>query len=227
MPIEILKYPDMEFALRLLVAAFCGGIIGVERTRRNKGAGIKTHMLVAVGAALFVILSKYGFQDITYIDGARVDVSRVAASVTTGVGFLGGGIIFLRGNSVQGLTTAASIWITSAIGSAIGVGMYLVGVTATVLIVVLQVILHRRGVLGVERTTASRIVVVMKDDPDEFESFEKLMEQKDIEIYGSHIKKNKDDTMVYTLDIRMPKDLSPSELLSLVRGSGTVKSIGM
>ena len=227
MPTEIFDYPDLEFALRLLVAAFCGGVIGVERTRRNKGAGIKTHMLVAVGAALFVILSKYGFLDITYVDGARVDVSRVAASVTTGVGFLGGGIIFLRGNSVQGLTTAASIWITSAIGAAIGVGMYLLGGSATVLIVVLQIILHKRGILGVERTTASRIVVVMKDEPDEFERFRELMEKKDIEIYGGHIKKNKDDTMVYTLDIRMPKDLLPSELLELVRTSGTVKSIGM
>ena len=227
MPVEIFSYPDLEYALRLVVAAICGGVIGVERTRRNKGAGIKTHMLVAVGAALFVILSKYGFQDITYIDDARVDVSRVAASVTTGVGFLGGGIIFMRGNSVQGLTTAASIWITSAIGSALGVGMYLLGITSTILIVALQVILHHRGVFGVESTTASRIVVVIKDDPAEFDRFQELLTKKDIEIYGGHIKKNKDETMVYTLDIRMPRGLSPSELLELIRGSGTVKSIGM
>ena len=227
MPTELLSNDYLEFTLRLILAVLCGGVIGIERTRRNKGAGIKTHMLVCVGAALFVILSKYGFLDITYLDGARVDVSRVAASVTTGVGFLGGGIIFYRGNSVQGLTTAASIWATAAIGCALGSGMYLLGIASTVLIVVLQIVLHSQDTLGMERTTASRIVVVMQDDQEEFLSFQNLLKEKEIEIKGTHIKKNKDDTLVYTMDIRMPKNLAPSELVEILRDSGSVKSIGL
>ena len=227
MPVEIFQNYYLEFALRLGIAMLCGGVIGIERTRRNKGAGIKTHILVCVGAALFVILSKYGFLDITSMEGARVDVSRVAASVTTGVGFLGGGIIFLRGNSIQGLTTAASIWATSAIGAALGVGMYLLGIISSVLIVVLQIILHHQDALGMEKTTASRVVVVMQDDQEEFAAFKDILKKRDIEIKGTHIKKNKDNSLVYTMDIMMPKNLSPSELLEIVRESGTVKSIGI
>ncbi len=142
MPTEIFSNHNLEFAIRLFAALVCGGVIGIERTKRNKGAGIKTHILVCVGATLFVILSKYGFLDIMGKEGVRVDVSRVAASVTMGVGFLGGGIIYLRGNSIQGLTTAASVWATAAIGSALGIGMYILGVSSTILIVVLQVVLH-------------------------------------------------------------------------------------
>lgn len=140
MPFTLIDNVNIECAIRLLIACVCGGAIGIERTRRNKGAGIRTHMIVAVGAALFVIISKYGFQDILLTAGTRVDVSRVAAGITTGVGFLGAGIIFMRGNSVHGLTTAAGIWATAAIGSALGVGMYIVAVVSTVLIVLLQII---------------------------------------------------------------------------------------
>ena len=149
------------------------------------------------------------------------------ASVTMGVGFLGGGIIYLRGNSIQGLTTAASVWATAAIGSALGVGMYILGVSSTILIVVLQVVLHYEDALGMERTTSSRIVVVMQDDQEKFSSLKDLLHQRGIEINGIHIKKNKEASLVYTMDIRMPKNLSPSELLDIVRLSGAVKSIGM
>ncbi len=227
MPTEIFSNHNLEFAIRLFAALVCGGVIGIERTKRNKGAGIKTHILVCVGATLFVILSKYGFLDIMGKEGVRVDVSRVAASVTMGVGFLGGGIIYLRGNSIQGLTTAASVWATAAIGSALGVGMYILGVSSTILIVVLQVVLHYEDALGMERTTSSRIVVVMQDDQEKFSSLKDLLHQRGIEINGIHIKKNKEASLVYTMDIRMPKNLSPSELLDIVRLSGAVKSIGM
>ncbi|MBE5907448.1 MAG: MgtC/SapB family protein [Lachnospiraceae bacterium] len=227
MPFTLIDNVNIECAIRLLVACVCGGAIGIERTRRNKGAGIRTHMIVAVGAALFVIISKYGFQDILLTAGTRVDVSRVAAGITTGVGFLGAGIIFMRGNSVHGLTTAAGIWATAAIGSALGVGMYLVGIVSTVLIVVLQVILHNGVARGWENTRLTQLVVVMQDNPEEFEKFQGILESKHIEITGGHINKHKDASLMYTLDVRMPLDLQPSELLELVKKSGAVKSIGM
>lgn len=227
MPLTLFDNVNMECALRLLVACVCGGAIGIERTRRNKGAGIRTHMIVAVGAALFVIISKYGFQDIVSLAGTRVDVSRVAAGITTGVGFLGAGIIFLRGNAVHGLTTAAGVWATAAIGSALGVGMYLVGIVSTILIVVLQIVLHRGVAMGLENTLLTKLVVVMQDDPEEFRKFQEILESKHIEISGGHINKHKDASLMYTLDVRMPFDLQPSELLEMVKKSGTVKSIGM
>lgn len=227
MPFTLIDNVNIECAIRLLIACVCGGAIGIERTRRNKGAGIRTHMIVAVGAALFVIISKYGFQDILLTAGTRVDVSRVAAGITTGVGFLGAGIIFMRGNSVHGLTTAAGIWATAAIGSALGVGMYIVAIVSTVLIVLLQIILHHGVVKEWENSRLTKLVVVVQDDPEEFEKFQAILESKNIEITGGHINKHKDSSLMYTLDVRMPLDLQPMELLELVKSSGTVKSIGM
>ncbi len=227
MPLTLIDHVNIECAIRLLVACLCGGAIGVERTRRNKGAGIRTHMIVAVGAALFVIISKYGFQDILMAAGTRVDVSRVASGITAGVGFLGAGIIFMRGNSVHGLTTAAGIWATAAMGSAIGSGMYIVGIAGTAIIVVMQIILHNGVARGLENRRLTKLVIVMQDNPEEFQKFQSILEAKNIEITGGHINKHKDASLMYTLDVRVPLDLQPGELLELVKKSGTVKSIGM
>ncbi|MGH6955192.1 MAG: MgtC/SapB family protein, partial [Caulobacteraceae bacterium] len=101
---------DAEIALRLAAAAALGSAIGFERERRLWAAGIRTHMLVAVGACLFAIVSAYGFQKAVSAPGVVLDPSRVAAQVVSGVGFLGAGAILLRGQVVRGLTTAASIW---------------------------------------------------------------------------------------------------------------------
>lgn len=123
--------PTLDFVIRLLVASLVGAVIGFERKYRAKGAGIGTHVLVAIGAALFMIVSQYGF------DGApRFDAARVAAGVVSGIGFLGGGIILKQQNRVSGLTTAAGLWVTAAMGLAVGSGMYILG-AASVLIVLL------------------------------------------------------------------------------------------
>ena len=134
---------QMEFLVRILLAGICGGIIGYERKSRNKEAGIRTHLIVASGAALIMIVSKYGFTDILGDKGIALDPSRIAAQIVTGVGFLGAGMIFMRKNTISGLTTAAGIWATSAIGMAIGSGLYALGILTAVLIVFVQIILHR------------------------------------------------------------------------------------
>jgi putative Mg2+ transporter-C (MgtC) family protein len=105
-------------------------LIGLEREWRQKSAGLRTHTLVGVGAALFMIVSKYGFGDIV---GPHVslDPSRVAAQVVSGIGFIGGGLIFVRGDAVRGLTTAAIVWITAAVGMACGAGLALLAIVAT------------------------------------------------------------------------------------------------
>ena len=122
-----------EFVLRIFVAALLGGVIGLEREYRAKEAGFRTHFLVALGSALFMIVSAYGFEDVVSLPGHRLDVSRIAAQVVSGIGF--GTIIFQKSeNIVRGLTTAAGVWVVAAIGLACGGGMYLLATAATVLV---------------------------------------------------------------------------------------------
>jgi putative Mg2+ transporter-C (MgtC) family protein len=118
---------QIEIILRLVAASLFAAVIGLQRELKKKPAGVRTHMLISLGAALFTVISVFGFP------GA--DPSRVAAAVVTGMGFLGAGVIFrnMRGDVVAGLTTAASVWVTSAVGTAAGLGMYLVAAVVTVL----------------------------------------------------------------------------------------------
>ena len=133
---------QVELVVRLLVAAFCGFAIGYERKNRFKNAGIRTHMIVALGSALIMIVSKYGFFDILNLKNMALDPSRVAAQIVSGVSFLGAGAILVRHNNVNGLTTAAGVWTTAAVGMAIGAKLYIIGLSATVLVLCIQVLLH-------------------------------------------------------------------------------------
>ncbi len=227
MPHIFIDNMNLECALRLLIAVVCGGLIGIERTHRSKGAGIRTHILVAMGAALFVIVSKYGFVDAVFADNTSVDVSRVASSIVAGVSFLGAGIIFMKGDSVQGLTTAAGIWVTAAIGLSLGAGLYILGVAGTVLIILVQYIMHRGLIVGMDGAISSKIVVSMKDDSKAFAELQEQLKEKRIEIYGSHIKRHKDDTLTYYLDVRIPQNLTARDLHALLEESASIKSIGM
>lgn len=123
-----------DFALRLFVAGAMGILIGLEREYRAKEAGYRTHFLVALGRALMMIVSQYGFMDVLKTDLIRVDPSRIAAQVVSGIGFIGAGTIILQKQIVRGLTTAAGIWATSGIGLAVGAGMYAIGIAATLLV---------------------------------------------------------------------------------------------
>jgi putative Mg2+ transporter-C (MgtC) family protein len=114
----------------LALAFVLTSLIGLERTWRHKPAGMRTHTLVGVGAALFMIISKYGFGDVLG-PYETLDPSRVAAQIVTGIGFIGGGLIFVRGDAVIGLTTAAIVWLTTAIGMACGAGLALLAIVAT------------------------------------------------------------------------------------------------
>lgn len=116
-----------ELGLAMLLSA----LIGIEREVRQKSAGLRTHTLVGVGAALFMLISKYGFSDVLAPGRVMLDPSRVSAAIVTGVGFLGAGLIFVRHDSVRGLTTAAAIWVTAAIGSCAGAGLPVLATMAT------------------------------------------------------------------------------------------------
>ena len=124
-----------ELSLALLLSA----LIGLEREIRQKSAGLRTHTLVGVGAALFMLVSKYGFNDVLQQGRVILDPSRVAAQIVTGVGFLGAGLIFVRRDSVRGLTTAASIWVTAAIGACAGAGLPILAVFTTLIYFVIAI----------------------------------------------------------------------------------------
>jgi len=127
---------EYELMLRIFVAALLGGLIGLEREYRSKEAGFRTHFLVAMGSALFMVVSAYGFSDAMNNELQRWDVSRVAAQVVSGIGFIGAGTIIFRKteNIVSGLTTAAGVWVGAAIGLACGGGMYKLAIVSTVLV---------------------------------------------------------------------------------------------
>lgn len=131
-----------EITIRLFMAAFFGGLIGIERERRVWVAGMRTHMMVCVGACLVMIVSAYGFSEVLGSDYMRVDPSRVASQVVSGIGFIGAGtILFSRHGRVRGLTTAAGLWTVAAIGLATGGGMYYAaGITTFIALIILWAI---------------------------------------------------------------------------------------
>lgn len=127
----------VDFVCRLFIAGLMGVLIGLEREYRAKEAGYRTHFLVALGSALMMIVSQYGFTNVLKTDLVHLDPSRLAAQVVSGIGFIGAGtIILLQKQVVRGLTTAAGVWATAGIGLAVGAGMYLLGIAATLMVLV-------------------------------------------------------------------------------------------
>ena len=166
-----------EVTIRLVVALLLGGIIGVEREFRAKDAGFRTHFLVSVGSALFCVVSQYGFGE------ELKDASRVAAQVVSGIGFLGAGTIIFQKNVIRGLTTAAGLWVTAAIGLACGTGMLLIAAISTALVLIgLEVInefIPRIGTTSIALTFTSpskesvmRVIAQIKADCIELYSYE-------------------------------------------------------
>lgn len=126
---------------RIMLAMLCGAVIGYERTRRQKGAGIRTHVIISLGAVAMMLVSKYGFYDQIGI-GLNADATRIASNIMTGMGFIGAGVIFVKNTSIKGLTTAAGLWATTGVAMAIGTGLYEVGVMVTAIMLLSQVLLH-------------------------------------------------------------------------------------
>ena len=133
---------EQEAVVRLVVAVILGGAVGFERERAEKPAGLRTYILVCEGAALFMVCSLLLGNLVTSTTGDLYDPSRIASTIVQGIGFLAAGVIFASGREVRGLTTAAGIWVTAAIGLAVGAGFYLVATAATVIALVTLRWLH-------------------------------------------------------------------------------------
>jgi len=159
---------DWEIVGRLILAMVLGGLIGIERELNDHPAGLRTHMTVALGAALFTIAGSYGFEpfvDARNNTNVNIGVERVASNIVTGVGFLGGGAILKYGATVKGLTTAASLWVTAAIGMAAGVGAYLSTIVTTVALLVALVGFRAPRAWLVRRYARGRETVVIRVVP--------------------------------------------------------------
>lgn len=137
---------EFDFIIKLLLSVVLGIFIGLERQTRFKSAGVRTHALVSLGGALVMIISKYGFMNMLNLNNIALDPSRIAAQVISGIGFLGAGLIIVKGDkflSVSGLTTAAGVWVTSGIGMAVGADLYILAISGTVIIIIMQLILYK------------------------------------------------------------------------------------
>ena len=148
----------------LLLAFVLSALVGLEREIRQKSAGLRTYTLVGVSAALFMLVSKYGFTDVLVTGRVVLDPSRVAAQVVSGIGFIGGGVIFMRRDIVRGLTTAASVWLTAALGMACGAGLPVLAVTTTIIhFIIMFVFPHLTVLLPRARRTATRLRISYQD----------------------------------------------------------------
>lgn len=215
----------LEYILRVVIAGICGIGIGTERTHRSKEAGIRTHCIVALGAALMMVISKYGFADIVAGEnGMRgADGARIAAQVVSGIGFLGAGMIFVRKDMITGLTTAAGIWVTSGIGMAIGAGMYGLGIAASVTVIAVQSVLHMRIV---HQSGSRRLKIKVKDvDRQDYEKeLTAILTEHGIRVSDVGAERN-NGAYSYSISAETETDLSEDEILDLIEFNASVSSV--
>jgi len=196
---------DLELLGRLVVAAMLGGAIGAERELNDQPAGLRTHMLLTIGACLFTLISAYGF------DGGT-DPSRIAAQIVTGIGFLGGGAIVRYGLTVKGVTTAASIWATASVGVAIGAGSYVLGVGGAVLTVGTLFGLRRVDEV-LDRWGVSREEYVIEAHPGfDAERLIELVRRENVSLRGLDRQVDDDATRI-TLLVKLPPRYRSERLL--------------
>lgn len=196
-----------EWFLRILIAGLCGAFIGYERRNRNKEAGIRTHSIIALSAALIMIVSKYGFPDVNEYDAARM-----AAQIVSGVGFLGAGVIFVRHGTVSGLTTAAGMWATAGAGSCIGAGLYDVGIMATFAVAGLQFIFHK-GVFRKFTNQGQIIQIQITQDSSALADIQHTLKKHGVLIQSMKVEVMDRDTLFIEVDGVTPQTFNREELL--------------
>lgn len=205
------------FVFRMIISCICGIVIGFERKNRAKEAGVRTHCIVACAACLMMIISKYGFYDLIQ-DAAksgvdvRLDPSRLAQGIVTGVGFLGAGMIYIQRGSIRGLTTASGIWATSGIGMAIGAGMHAVGIAATAIILIIQIVLHHKIKFMTQHKTRSLAVYAVNEESYQ-STVTSYMDGLGINISEVSIKQNEDGSLDYIFYLDMPEDIEEEDII--------------
>jgi len=223
---------NIDFFIRIITAALCGAGIGFERSKRYKEAGIRTHIIVCCAASLMMIVSKYGFADLTdaagvIYNGTRgADPARIAAQVVSGISFLGAGVIFKHGSSVRGLTTAAGLWATAGIGLAIGAGMYAVGVFSTALVAVLQIVMHK-VVVGADSLVTLHIRFTVQNSEELQRAIGKYSSEHRLQISECSVKYCENGYVSYEAIMRSNREITLRELELFLREYGDIQDIGL
>lgn len=225
---ELTWMMQFEYIFRIILAGICGMIIGIERKNRSKEAGIRTHFVVACGAALMMVVSKYAFFDIIskgiYAGvEVRLDPSRIASTIASGIGFLGAGMIFVQKNTITGLTTAAGIWATSGVGMAIGAGLYVIGITATIVILIAQILLHLN--FRWIKLPKTKTLVIKNVDKDDYQKYivDKLAELGITVHDTSVVKEAENNLRKYVFTIEIPTTINEDKIVDMVDYDVTLK----
>lgn len=210
--LENVRLEQLWWSLDLILAAFLGFFIGLERKFRYKEAGIRTHTIVSVGAALMMIISRHAFGD-------DADTARVAAQIVAGVGFLGAGIIVYKKNVVHGLTTAAGVWTTAGVGMACGGGLWLIAVIATAILIFSQWLLHRK-IFRYKKLFSIKIVFVQITDERE-----RIKHLFDIERYNKLVVEREGENLIYHAILDTDEEYSSTQLDEIMKDNKYIRSI--
>ena len=223
-------FQEIELFTRLVFASICGALFGIERSRRYKDAGIRTHIILCCASALVMIVSKYGFTDIidesgTLLSGVRgADAARIAAQVVSGISFLCAGVIFKHGNTVRGLNTAAGLWATAGVGLAVGAGMYVIGLFATVFIAIMQIVMKRYAV-GADSLLTFELGVTSDNDDQLRTAWDQFVHTHRMQVVSCDIKYYENGTVSYDATVRTRHEITVQELDAFFQEHGKVSGV--
>lgn len=221
---DVLAQYHINMIFRMLISCLCGIAIGFERENRAKEAGVRTHCIVACASAMMMIISKYGFEDIirayTSAD-VRLDPSRMAQGIVTGVGFLGAGTIYVQRSNIRGLTTAAGLWATCGIGMTIGGGMYVIGFSSTLIILAAQLILHSSGKF-ITSHKSKYIKIYGIESPNIQLNITEHLRQMHITVNEVAVARHSDGLYDYTFYCEMPSSVVEEEIIKQFENKCTV-----
>lgn len=229
---DLMQNKDVIMVVRLVVAAIFGGIVGIERGSGDRPAGFRTHILVCVGSALFMLVSLYGFDDVPQAAGIvedigqRRDSARIAAQVVSGIGFLGAGTILHEGLTIRGLTTAASLWMVSAIGLAAGSGLYFLGAVATAITMVTLVTFHtwEKRFAVTSRNDRQFIRVITGNRPGAITDVTGYLSLNGVQVKSLNVKRDKEKNRL-VLEIFLKLGKTAPEGGDIVRGLQDIEGI--
>ena len=215
---------ELTIFFRLFLAAFLGGLIGLQRESENKAAGLKTHTLVALGSCLIMLTSIEIFE--TVGRGFIGDPARIAAQVVSGIGFLGAGTILRSGFGVKGLTTAASLWLVAAIGLAVGIGSYFASVVATAIIFVILLALPRFGEkVKFSHSHIKTIEIVIADEPGQLGKISSVLGEMNIDIRKVEMVESNDHVIKFIFSVLFPHHTKEEEIEERLCAINGIKQI--
>lgn len=217
---------ELDWLLRILVAAFCGALIGYERAIQRKTAGVRTHIVVAIASALFMIVSKYSFIDLLNMHDLSLDPSRIATQIVTGISFIGAGTILVRKEQISGLTTAAAVWATAAIGMAVSAGMCFIGILSTAPLFIIQLFFHDDEIVD-KLTPHIRFYILIDaiNKPDVLPPIKQELENNKVENISIKILDVSDKKIILYVDGVINNKIDENQIIMTLRKYPDIRKI--